>query len=228
MNLYTAPTPNGFKVSIALEELALPYRVTTVDIRSGAQFTPEFLRISPNNKIPALVDPEGPGGAELAIFESGAILVYLAEKTGRLLAPSGAERFAALQWLFFQVGGVGPMFGQLFHFKAYAPEKLPYAISRYENEANRLFGVLDRRLGEAPFLAGEAYSIADVANLPWPLGHERMGIDVGRYPNVRRWMDELKARPAVQKGLSTPPRHDQPLDAAARETLFGKTQYERR
>ena len=228
IDLYTAPTPNGFKVSIALEELGLPYRPVVVDLRSGAQFEPQFLRISPNNKIPAIIDDEGAGGNDVSVFESGAILVYLAEKTGKLLPLSGKDRYAALEWLFFQVGGTGPMLGQLHHFRMYAPEKLPYAIERYANEAKRLYGVVDRRLAEARYLGGADYSIADIANLPWLLGHERQGIDISGYANLRRWMDELKARPAVQKGLTVPPRFDQPLDDKAREILFGKTQYERR
>jgi len=222
IDLYTAPTPNGFKVSIALEELGLPYRVQVVDLRRGDQFEPDFLRISPNNKIPAIVDGEQP------LFESGAILVYLAEKTGRLLARSGPARWAALEWLFFQVGGVGPMLGQVHHFRSYAPEKIPYAIDRYTNEAKRLYGVVDKRLSQARYLAGDEYSIADIANLPWLLGHERQGIDIAEYPHLRRWLDELEARPAVQKGLSVPPRSDAPMDDKAREMLFGKMQYERR
>jgi GST-like protein len=228
IDLYTAPTPNGFKASIALEELALPYRVNLVDLRKGQQFTPEFLRVSPNNKIPAIVDDEGPGGKRVSVFESGAILVYLAEKTGRLLAREGAARYAALEWLFFQVGGTGPMLGQAHHFRIYAPEKIPYAVDRYTNEGKRLYGVLDRRLSEAPYLAGEEYTIADIANLPWLLGHERQGVDITQFPHLERWMKKLKERTAVQKGLATPPRSDAPMDAQAREVLFGKTQYERK
>jgi GST-like protein len=222
IDLYTAPTPNGFKISIALEELGLPYEAKVVDLRAGAQFAPEFLRISPNNRIPAIVD------GDLSVFESGAILVYLAEKAGRLLPVSGAARYKALEWLFFQVGGTGPMLGQAHHFRMYAPEKIPYAIERYTNEGKRLYGVLDRRLSGAKYLAGDEYTIADIANLPWLLGHERQEIDIAQYPHVRRWMDELKARPAVQRGLAVPPRVDAPMDEKAREALFGKMQYERR
>lgn len=226
IELYTAPTPNGFKVSIALEELGLPYEVRPVDIRSGEQFAPAFLRISPNNKIPAIVDGDAGG---LSIFESGAILTYLAEKTHRLLAPGGRARYGALEWLFFQVGGVGPMLGQATHFRSYAPEKLPYAIARYTNEAKRLFGVLDRRLAEAKYLAGDEYTIADIANLPWLLLHERLDIAIADTPHLARWIDELRARPAVQRGLAVPPRTDAPpMDERAREVLFGKSQYERR
>lgn len=228
IDLYTAATPNGFKVSILLEELGLPYQVRVVDLRSGAQFAPDFLRISPNNKIPAIVDHEGPGGGDLAVFESGAILLYLAEKTGRLLAKEGSGRYVTLEWLFFQVGGTGPMIGQLHHFNNYAPEKIPYAIDRYAKETRRLYGVLDRRLSAAPYLGGEQYSIADIANLPWLLSYERLGIDLAAFPNVSRWLSALKARPAVERGLSIPPRNDAPMDDKAREALFGKMQYERR
>ncbi|MDP9150182.1 MAG: glutathione binding-like protein [Myxococcota bacterium] len=207
IDLYTASTPNGFKISIALEELALPYAVHLVDIRAGDQFKAEFSRISPNNKIPAIVDDDGPGGRELTVFESGAILVYLAEKTGRLLAASGSARYAALEWLFFQVGGTGPMLGQAHHFRSYAPEKIPYAIERYTNEAKRLYGVLDRRLSQVQYLAGEEYTIADVANLPWLLSHERQGVNIAEFGHVGRWMTELRARPAVARGLAVPPKH---------------------
>jgi GST-like protein len=222
IELYTAPTPNGFKVSIALEELGLRYEVKLVDLRNGAQFSPEFLRISPNNKIPAIVD-DGE-----AVFESGAILLYLAEKTGRLLAASGPARYAALQWMFFQVGHVGPMMGQAHHFRNYAQEKIPYAIERYANEVRRLYGVVDRRLGEAKYLAGDEYSMADILHLPWLLLHKGHDIDLADFPHLARWMEELKARPAVQRGLAVPPRSDAPMDEKAREILFGKSQYQRR
>lgn len=228
ITLLTAATPNGFKISIALEELGLPYELKAINLRKGEQFSPDFLRVSPNNKIPALVDRAGPGNKEIAVFESGAILVYLAEKTGRLLAPSGPARFEALEWLFFQVGGTGPMLGQASHFKVYAPEKIAYAIDRYTNEAKRLFGVLDRRLADARYLAGAEYTIADIANLPWLRVHDRLGIELAQYPHVKRWMDELLARPAVQRGLAVPPADNTPMDDKAREVLFGKTQYEKR
>jgi GST-like protein len=221
IDLYTAPTPNGFKVSIALEELELPYRVHVVDLRSGAQFAPAFLKISPNNKIPAIVD------GELSIFESGAILVYLAEKAGRLLPVSGPGRYATLQWLFFQMGGIGPMLGQVHHFRNYAPEKIPYAIDRYTNEGKRLFGVVDRRLSETRYLAGAEYSIADIATMPWMRLHKNQGIEIAEYPNVARWIAEIEARPAVKKGLAVPPQSDAPMDEKAREALFGQTQYQR-
>ena len=225
IDLYTAATPNGFKATIALEELGLPYTVHVVDLRRGEQLRPEFLRISPNNKIPAIVDRDA---GDLAVFESGAVLTYLAEKTGRLLPEAGPDRYATLQWLFFQVGHVGPALGQLHHFGHYAVEKLPYAIERFTNEARRVYGVVDRRLAEAPYLGGSEYSIADIANLPWLLGHARHGIDLADFPHFARWMAELRARPAVVRGLAIPPRSDAPMDDKAREVLFGKTQYERR
>jgi GSH-dependent disulfide-bond oxidoreductase len=225
IDLHTAATPNGFKVSIALEELGLPYEVKVVDLRNGGQFAPDFLRISPNNKIPAIVDHDA---HDLAIFESGAILIYLAEKTGRLLPKSGSSRYEALKWLFFQVGGVGPTFGQLNHFAVYAVEKLPYAIDRFTAEGKRLCAVLDRHLAGSRYLAGDEYSIADVANLPWLLGYGRLGMDPAEVPHLTRYITELKARPAVERGLSIPPRSDAPMDDKAREVLFGKTQYMRR
>jgi GSH-dependent disulfide-bond oxidoreductase len=225
IDLFTAATPNGFKASIALEELGLPYAIRAVDLRQGEQLRPEFLRISPNNKIPAIVDHDA---GDLAVFESGAILTYLAEKTGRLLPRGGAARYAALQWVFFQVGHVGPALGQLNHFAHYAVEKVPYAVERFQNEARRVYGVVDRRLAEVPYLAGSEYTIADIANLPWLLGHARYGIDLAEVPHFARWMEELKARPGVARGLAVPPRNDAPMDEKAREVLFGKTQYERR
>ena len=228
IDLYTAATPNGFKVSIALEELGLRYDVVKVDIRSGDQFKPDFLRISPNNKIPAIVDREGPGGREVSVFESGAILFYLAEKTGKLLPASGAARYAALEWVFMQVGSVGPMFGQAGHFRNYAPEKIPYAVDRYTNEARRICGVLDRRLAEAPYVAGNAYTIADIIQYPWLSIATAMGVDLASFPHLTRWLGELAARPAVQRGMSVPPRTEVAMDEKAREVLFGKTQYEKR
>lgn len=222
IQLYTAPTPNGFKVSIALEELELPYEVHRIDLRGGGQFAPEFLRISPNNKIPAIVD------GELSVFESGAILVYLAEKTGKMLPASGPARYGVLEWMFFQVGNTGPMLGQAHHFRSYAPEKIPYAVDRYTNEGKRLYGVLDRRLAQVKYLGGDEYSMADVINLPWLLLSKNQGIDIAEYPHVGRWIAELQARPAVQRGLAVPPRSDAPMDEKAREVLFGKAQYAKR
>jgi GST-like protein len=226
IELYTAATPNGFKVSIALEELGLTYTVRPVDLRQGEQFTPEFLRISPNNKIPAIVDKDA---GDLAVFESGAILTYLGEKTGRLFPTDGPARYRVFQWMFFQVGHVGPALGQLHHFASYAEEKIPYAIERFTNEARRIHGVLDRRLAESEYLAGPEYTMADIVNFPWLRNTKRIGIDPAEFPHFTRWVDKIAARPAVQRGLVVPaPRSEVPMDAKAREVLFGKTQYERR
>jgi len=230
IDLYSWATPNGHKVHIMLEETGIPYRVHGVNIRTGEQFAPEFLRISPNNRIPAIVDPDGPAGRPLTLFESGAILVYLAGKSGNLLPQDLNDRYTALQWLMWQMGGVGPMFGQANHFRAYAVEKIAYAIERYTNEANRLTGVLDRRLAETRFLAGDEYSIADIAVFPWMRNPERRGIDMNAYPNAKRWFDEIAARPAVQRGVKVLVAESDraPLDDRAREVMFGKTQFERR
>jgi GST-like protein len=203
IDLHTWSTPNGRKVSIMLEEVGLPYRVHPVNIGQDEQFRPEFLAISPNNKIPAIVDEEGPGGKRLSLFESGAILIYLGEKTGRLIPKDPAQRFVALQWLMFQMGGLGPMLGQTHHFLRQAKEEVPYAINRYKTETRRLYGVLDKRLGEAEHLAGE-YSIADVASYPWVARHEWHQVELADFPNVKRWFDTLGARPAVQKGMQVP------------------------
>lgn len=203
--LYTWGTPNGRKVSIMLEELGLPYSVHPIDIGKGEQFTPDFLKINPNGKIPAIVDPDGPGGKPLALFESGAILIYLAEKTGSPLLPSDpVARITTLQWLMFQMGGVGPMFGQAHHFLRFAKEKIPYAMTRYGEEARRLYGVLNARLGEVPFLAGDAYTIADIATYPWVSRHEWQQIDLDDFPNVARWFDALSERPEVVRGMAQP------------------------
>lgn len=201
ITLYTWATPNGQKISIALEELGLAYRVRTVDITRGEQFDPAFLEISPNNKIPAIVDHDGPGGAPLAMFESGAILIYLAEKSGRLLPNEPRARFETLQWLMMQMGSIGPMLGQAHHFRRFAPERIPYAIERYTREAERLYGVLDIRLADHEWLAGGQYSIADIATYPWLARHAWQGIELAAFPNVRRWFDTIAARPAVQRGM---------------------------
>jgi GST-like protein len=230
IEFYAWPTPNGFKISIMLEEVGLPYRVHPIDIGKGDQFDPAFLRISPNNKIPAIVDPEGPGGNSVSVFESGAILIYLAEKTGKLMPRDGAGRYAVLEWLMFQMGGIGPMLGQAHHFRLYAPEPMQYAIDRYTNESKRLYGVLDRRLGEHDYVAGE-YSIADIAIMPWLRYPERQGVDIADYPNVRRWRDAIAAKPAVQRGLqllADRTRRSAPMDQKERDVLFGATQYQRR
>ena len=203
IDLYTWTTPNGRKASIMLEEVGLPYTVHPINIGKGDQHTPDFLRINPNNKIPAIVDHDGPDGQPVTVFESGAILIYLAEKTGRLLPKDGADRAAALQWLMFQMGGVGPMFGQVGHFKMAAPEPNPYAEKRYTDESLRLLGVMDGRLTDAPYLAG-AYSIADIATYPWILAGRRLGLDLEAFGNVSRWLEAIGERPAVVKGMAVP------------------------
>ena len=203
IELHTWSTPNGRKVSIMLEELGLPYSVHPVNIGKDEQFRPEFLAISPNNKIPAIVDPDGPGWKRFALFESGAILIYLGEKTEKLIPKDAATRYVALQWLMFQMGGLGPMLGQTHHFLRAAPEPVPYAIKRYKDETRRLYGVLDKRLAEAEHLAGE-YSIADIASYPWVARHEWHQIELGDFPNVKRWYDAIGARPAVQRGMKVP------------------------
>jgi GSH-dependent disulfide-bond oxidoreductase len=204
IDLYYWTTPNGRKITIMLEETGLAYRVRPVDINKDQQFRPEFLAISPNNKIPAIVDSEGPGGKPISLFESGAILIYLAEKAKSPLLPAEPRaRYATLQWLMFQMGGVGPMFGQAHHFRRFAKEQVPYAIERYTKETHRLYGVMDRRLGEAEYLAG-AYSIADIATFPWVARFEWHGIDWANFPNLKAWFDRITARPAVQKGMAVP------------------------
>jgi len=230
IDVYTWPTPNGHKVHIMVEELGLPYRVIAVDIGAGDQFGAEFLAISPNNKIPAIVDSEGPDGKPISIFESGAILIYLAGKTGKLLAANGEARHEALKWLFFQMANTGPMLGQVHHFRHYAPEKIPYAVDRYTKEAARLYGVLDRRLAEVEWLAGSSFSIADIANFPWLRSWERQGIQLGDFPNVQRWFDVMAARPAVQRGVAVLSDHSRskPMTEEEREVLFGAKQYQRR
>jgi GST-like protein len=203
IDLYTWGTSNGRKASIMLEECGLPYRVHPIDIGKGDQFKPEFVAINPNSKIPAIVDPNGPEGKPFTLFESGAILVYLAGKTGKFLPRSVSGKYIALQWLMFQMGGIGPIFGQVHHFLRSAKEQVPYAIERFTKENRRLYGVLDTRLNEAPFLA-EEYSIADIATYPWVLRHEWQKVDLAEYPNVKRWFDTISARPAVQRGIRVP------------------------
>jgi GST-like protein len=203
IDLYTFTTPNGRKVSIALEELGLPYKVHVVDIMKGDQFKPEFLAINPNNKIPAIVDHEGPGGKPLTVFESGAILLYLAEKTGKLLPSDRKGRSRVTQWLMFQMAGVGPMQGQANVFFRYFPEKIPAAIERYQNETRRLYTVLDTRLGESEYLAGD-YSIADIANWAWVRVHGWAGVSVDGLANLQRWLAAIEQRPAARKGLTVP------------------------
>ena len=229
IDLYTWPTPNGHKVHIMLEETGLAYRVIPVDIGRGDQFDPAFLAISPNNRMPAIVDHDGPGGEAISIFESGAILVYLAGKTGRFMPDDTRGRTLVMQWLMFQMGGIGPMFGQCHHFRNYAPEPIAYAIDRYTNETGRLYGVLDKRLGEADYMAGD-YSIADMATYPWTRSIERQGVDPADYPNVVHWQQRLEERPAVVRGcaiLSDRQRSAEMTDEE-RNILFGSAQYERR
>ncbi|MFN3231153.1 MAG: glutathione S-transferase N-terminal domain-containing protein [Alphaproteobacteria bacterium] len=232
IDLYYWPTPNGHKVSIMLEEVGLDYQVHPVNILKGDQFDPDFLKISPNNRIPAIVDQDGPDGAPYALFESGAILIYLAEKTGILWPQEPTERYDVLQWLFFQNANVGPMFGQCGHFQGYAPEPVPYAIERYHNETLRLYGVMDKRLGARAYLAGDVYSLADVATYPWcmPVIRDLHKVDVAQFPNVNRWLDDIAGRPAVHRGtslLADVMKIGDP-DDETREAFFGTQQLERR
>jgi GSH-dependent disulfide-bond oxidoreductase len=204
IELYTWKTSNGRKASIMLEECGLPYNVHPIDITKDEQFRPEFVRINPNSKIPAIVDTEGPGGKPYRVFESGAILMYLAEKTGKFMPRDMAGRYEVIQWLMFQMGGVGPIFGQVHHFLRAAKEKVPYGIERYGKEARRLYGVLNARLAENDYLAGPEVSIADFATLPWVFRHDWQEIDLAAYPNVKRWYDRMMARPALQRGMDVP------------------------
>ena len=229
IEVYSWATPNGHKIHIMLEECGLAYRAIPVDIGAGDQFAPEFLAISPNNKIPAIVDPDGPDGKPISMFESGAILLYLAAKTGRFLPADLRGRYTTLEWLMFQMGGVGPMLGQAHHFRIYAPSKIDYAIDRYTNEAKRLYGVMDRRLAKTKYIAGAQYSIADIAIFPWLRSWKNQGIDWNDFPHLRGWFDEIGARPAVQRGVEVLAGMRKPLvDDQAREVLFGARQYERR
>ena len=231
IKVYSWPTPNGHKVHIMLEECGLPYRAHPVNIGTGDQFKPEFLSISPNNKIPAIVDPEGPEGEPISLFESGAILLYLSGKTGKLLPDGVTARYEVLQWLMFQMGGVGPMLGQAHHFRIYAPEKIGYAIDRYTNEAKRLYGVMDKRLSKSKYIGGGAFSIADIAVFPWLRSWKNQGIDWSDFPHLKGWFDEIAARPAVKRAvevLSTQSNARPLTDDRAREALFGSQQYARR
>jgi len=203
IDLYTWTTPNGRKVSVMLEELGLPYRVHKIDISKGDQFKPEFVAINPNSKIPAIADPDGPGGKPITLFESGAILIYLAEKTGKFLSKDPATRYLTVEWLMFQMAGVGPMFGQTHHFLRAAKEQVPYAIERYCTETRRLYGVLNGRLGQSAYLAGD-YSIADIATYPWVARHEWHKVALGDFPHVERWYQAVGARPAVARGMQVP------------------------
>ncbi len=226
IEVYSWATPNGHKVHIMLEECGLPYRVYAVDIGAGEQFAPAFLAISPNNKVPAIVDPDGPDSQPISLFESGAILLYLAGKTGRFLPASTHGKYEVLKWLMFQMGSVGPMLGQAHHFRVYAPEKIPYAVDRYTNETRRLYGVMNKRLANSKYLGGPAYSIADIAVFPWLRSWKNQGIDWADFPHLKGWFDELAHRPAVMRGVEVLADRRRPLmDDKAREVLFGATQY---
>ncbi|MGE0658068.1 MAG: glutathione S-transferase N-terminal domain-containing protein [Reyranellaceae bacterium] len=226
IDLYYWPTPNGWKVTIFLEEAGLPYQLIPVNINAGEQFKPDFLRISPNNRMPAIVDHAPPGGGDpVSIFESGAILQYLADKTGKFMPGDLRGKYEVLQWVNWQMGGLGPMCGQNHHFSAYAPEKIPYAIDRYVNETNRLYGVLDGRLADRDFIAGD-YSIADMMCWPWIVPHERQSQKLEDFPNLRRWFETMKARPAVQRGYAVGKELRQPIanvSDEAKRILFGQT-----
>lgn len=226
IDVYSWPTPNGHKIHIMLEECGLAYRVIPVDIGAGDQFKPEFLAISPNNKIPAIVDADGPDGQPISLFESGAILLYLAGKTGQFLGNSDREKYETLQWLMFQMGGFGPMLGQAHHFRIYAPEKIEYAIDRYTNEARRLYGVIDKKLARTAYLAGEEYTIADIAVFAWARSFANQGIDWADFPDAKRWFDTISERPAVQRGVQVLANLRKPLETdKSKDILFGKTQY---
>lgn len=228
IDLYYWTTPNGHKISLFLEEAGLPYRIVPVNIGKGEQFAPEFLKIAPNNRIPAIVDnmPTG-GGAPVSLFESGAILLYLAEKAGKFIPTDLYGRAEVLQWLFWQMGGLGPMAGQNNHFRSAAPEQIPYAIDRYTREVNRLFGVMDRRLADRPFLAGADYTIADMASYPWALLHERQGQNIDDFEHLARWLKTIEARPATARAYAlveqVNPDAGQPMSEEARRILYGQT-----
>ncbi len=229
IDLYYWPTPNGHKITIFLEETGLEYKVVPINIRKGEQFAPEFLKISPNNRMPAIVDSDGPGGKPFSLFESGAILLYLAEKTGKLMPSETRARYRVVEWLMFQMANVGPMLGQAGHFRNAAPEKIPYAIERYTNESRRLFNVLDKRLAEASYVAGD-YSIADIATYPWVVAALKAQPEqLDTRPNLKRWIDAISARPAVQKGMTVMAGEPQkPLTEEERAILYGSKQHERR
>ncbi len=231
IELYTWPTPNGHKVHIMLEETGLAYNVHPVDIGAGDQFKPEFLKISPNNKIPAMVDSDGPGGKPLALAESGAMLFYLASKTGKFLPKDPRERWLVMQWVMFQMGHIGPMLGQAHHFLQYAPEKIEYAMNRYRNEAKRLYGVVEKRLHESEWVACGEYTIADMAIMPWLRAPERQGVDIEDFPALKKWRERILARPAVKKALEVLADRRRATPGFTKEqaeVLFGATQYQRR
>ena len=226
IDVHSWATPNGHKIHIMLEECALPYTVHAVDIGAGDQFKPDFLAISPNNKIPAIVDSEGPDGKPISLFESGAILIYLAAKTGKFLPSDVRGKYETLEWLMFQMGSIGPMLGQAHHFRIYAPEQIEYAVKRYTTEARRLYAVMDKRLASHKYLAGDSYSIADIATWPWTRSWQNQGVDLDDYPNFKRWFETIAARAAVQRGVKVLDKARKPLtDDKAREVLFGAIQY---
>jgi len=228
IEVYSWATPNGHKVHIMLEECALAYKVVAVDIGVGDQFEPEFLAISPNNKIPAIVDSDGPDGKPISLFESGAILLYLAGKTGRFLPADTRGKYSVLQWLMFQMGSVGPLLGQAHHFRVYAPEKITYAIDRYSNEARRLYRVMNDQLARSRYIAGLDYTIADIAIFPWLRSWKNQGIDWSEFPHLKGWFDEIAARPAVMRGVEVLADRRRPItDDKARSVLFGAEQYRR-
>ena len=233
IQVYSWPTPNGHKVHIMLEECGLrlgrDWKAIPVNIGAGEQFTPEFLKISPNNKIPAIVDPHGPDGKPISLFESGAILLYLAAKTGKFLPRSDRAKYEVLQWLMFQMGSVGPMLGQTHHFRQYAPEKIEYAINRYTNETRRLYGVMNKQLATHKFMAGNQYSITDIAIFPWVRSWKNQGIDWAEFPHLKAWFDKISNRPAVKRGVEVLASLRKPITGdKEREVLFGKKQYEKR
>jgi GST-like protein len=223
IELYYWPTPNGWKITIMLEELGAPYEVKYVDIGKGEQFEPSFLEIAPNNRMPAIIDPEGPDGKPISIFESGAILQYLGRKFGKFYPADERTKVEVEQWLFWQVGGLGPMAGQAHHFRNYAPEKLPYAIKRYTNEVNRLYGVMNKRLADRDFLAGD-YSIADMASVGWVRSYKNQGQDLEDFPHLKRWFDTILARPAVERAIVVGQERRSNLadDKDAQKVLFGQ------
>ncbi len=230
IDLYYWPTPNGKKISIFLEEAELPYNIVPINIGEGDQFDPQFLEISPNNKMPAIIDPEGPDGKLISLFESGAILHYLAEKTGRFLPQGMRDRYEVMQWLMFQMAHVGPMLGQAHHFRKYSPEEVLYAIERYTDEAARIYGVLNGRFSEVEYVAGGEYTIADMAIYPWLVSHEDQGQSIDDFPDLKRWFEQIGNRPAVQRGMEVGQELRQSLnrdmDDKTRETLFGNRRRE--
>jgi GSH-dependent disulfide-bond oxidoreductase len=233
IDVYSWPTPNGHKIHIMLEEcgykLGKDWQAHPINIGKGDQFTPAFLKISPNNKIPALVDPHGPDGKPISMMESGAILLYMAAKTGKFLPKTDRAKFEMMEWLMFQMGGVGPMLGQAHHFRIYAPEKIEYAVNRYTNEAKRLYGVMDKRLSANKFIAGSTYTIADIAIFPWLRSWQNQGIDWADYPYLKDWFDKIAARPAVIRGVAVLADLRKPITGdKEREILFGNTQYQKR